>query len=181
MPQCRRNLIYLTYIFQEVNCCSQRFRQSFFPDAIWSWNNILSQFENLHTFGIHDPLKIRSIFQLRVGLRSHKKRHNFIDNLIETCMCKQVVENTRHFLLHCPFHATHREILFKCANDILGNHPSLLINEIVQLYGMHLKVLHSDLMKLCQFWLMKSIYIRYVMKRWNSLVTYGHKCVGWYH
>ena len=74
---------------------------SFFLDAITSWNNVITYFENVPSidklkdhilslvrpkgrciFGIHDPLGLQYLFQLRVSLsplRSHKKHHNFID------------------------------------------------------------------------------------------------------
>ena len=65
-----------------------------FVDAIASWNIFIKHFDNLPSFDtlkahpklglvkIHDPIGIRYLFQLRVSLsplRSHKRRHNFID------------------------------------------------------------------------------------------------------
>ena len=46
--------------------------------------NILSRIRPIqkNIFGIHDPLGLRYLFQLRVGLsplRHHKKLHNFAD------------------------------------------------------------------------------------------------------
>ena len=92
---------------------------SFFPDAIASWNNLISDFNAMPTFnhlknhlfklvrpversiyGIHDPKGIRYLFQLRVGLsplKNHKWRHNFIDIFTETCSCNTDVENTNTF------------------------------------------------------------------------------------
>ena len=60
------------------------------------------------TFGIHDALGLRYLFQLRVNLsplRSHKKRHNFSDTPSETCECNLGIEDIRHFLFECPFYA----------------------------------------------------------------------------
>ena len=87
--------------FHVIRCRSSRYMNSFFPDAIISWNNIITHFDNIpsinilkdhilsmirpkkkNIFGIHDPLGLRYLLQLRVGLSSlryHKKCHNFID------------------------------------------------------------------------------------------------------
>ena len=51
-------------------------------------------------FGIHDPLALRYLFQLRLGLsplRSHKKRYNFADTPSDECLCREGPEDTRHF------------------------------------------------------------------------------------
>ena len=100
------------------------YMNSFFPDAITSWNNVTSDFDDILSFnvlktyfifdsskeksivGIHDPLGLRYLFQLRVGLSSlryHKKRHNFIDTPSDKCLCNQGIEDTNHFLFLCPF------------------------------------------------------------------------------
>ena len=98
---------------------------SFFPDAITSWNNVITHFGDIPSFnvlknhilslirpkkkcifGIHDPSGLRYIFLLRVGLsslRCHKNRHNFIDNPSDICLCNQGIEDTNHFLFLCPF------------------------------------------------------------------------------
>ena len=87
--------------FHEIKCKTSRYKNSFFPDAINSWNNIITNFQNVptftslkahilslirpktrSTFGVHDPLGLRYLFQLRVNLsplRSHRRRHNFAD------------------------------------------------------------------------------------------------------
>ena len=65
-------------------------------------------------FGIHDPVGLRYLFQLRVGLsplRSHKWRHNFSDTPSEICPCNQEIEDTCHFLFSFPYFATQRATL----------------------------------------------------------------------
>ena len=74
---------------------------SFFPDAVASWNIFIKYFDdvpsfdilkkhintffrpkNNNIFGIRDPSGLRYLFQLRLSLsslRSHKFRHNFAD------------------------------------------------------------------------------------------------------
>ena len=101
MPPNRRNLANLPCVFQDVKCGTDRYLNTFFPDAISVWNNIISNFDYLSTFGrlknhlislirpksrltfdLHDSIYLRHLFQLRVGLsypRYHKNRHNFAD------------------------------------------------------------------------------------------------------
>ena len=119
--------------FREIICKSNRHKYSFFPDAISSWNTFIKHFDNVPTFailrkhiitffrpqmknifGIHDPVGLRYLFQLRVGLsplRSHKWRHNFGDTPSELCACNQEMEDTCHFLFFCLFFATQRATL----------------------------------------------------------------------
>ena len=112
----------------------------FFPDATSSWNNMISNFQDIptftslkshlpssirpkikSTFGIHDALGLRYLFQLRVNLSpliSHKRRHNFSDTP-ETCEYNLGIEDIRHFLLECPFYAIQRVTLAVNVTDIL--------------------------------------------------------------
>ena len=99
--------------FHEKRCNTSRYKNSFFPDAIISWNNIIT-FTGLKayilsvirpktksTFGVHDPLGPRFLFQLRVDLsplRNHKRRNNFADIPSGICECNQDIEDTTHFL-----------------------------------------------------------------------------------
>ena len=143
--------------FHEMRCRSLRYMNSFFPDAITSWNNVITHFENVPSinilknhilslirpnkrsiFDIHDPLGLRYLFQLRVGLSSlnyHKKRHKFPDTPSEKCLCNQGSEDTNHFLFSCLFYATQRatlassviEILQKYNLNRLGNQSELYL------------------------------------------------------
>ena len=143
--------------FQEIRCKTSRRKNSFFPDATSSWNNIISNFQEIttfaglkshllslirpkikSTFGIHDALGLRYLFQLRVNLSplgSHKRRHNFSDTPFETCECNLGIEDNRHFLFECPFYAIQRVTLAVNVIDILqrknlnhlGNHPELYL------------------------------------------------------
>ena len=156
--------------FHEFKCKSLRYTSSFFPDAITSWNNVITHFGDIPSFnvlknhilslirpkkkcifGIHDPLGLRYIFQLRVGLshkitksQNHKitksqNRRNFIDTPSDICLCNQGIEDTNHFLFLCPFFVVVRAtlainviaILQKCNLTHLGNKSHLC------LYGHH--------------------------------------------
>ena len=91
-----------------------------------------------NTFGIHDALGLRYLFQLRVTwspLRSHKRRHNSFVTPFETCECNLGIEDIRHFLFECPFYAIQRVTLAVNVIDILqrknlsylGNQPELYL------------------------------------------------------
>ena len=139
---------------QTVNdyCCrTARFAKNFFPDAIASWNTFIGHFTNMPSyntlkthliaffrpkkrsiFSVHDPTGIRFLFQLRLGLsplRSHKRRHKFDDTPSDVCLCKIGVEDTKHFLFRCPFHATKRASL---ATEVV---PILIRNNLNHLSG----------------------------------------------
>ena len=53
-------------------------------------------------FGIHVPLGLRYLFQLRVGLSS-LRCHKFFDTPSDKRLCNQGIEDTKHFLFLCPF------------------------------------------------------------------------------
>ena len=108
------------FSFRKHRWMTERFKYSFFPDAILSWNIFIDHFTNmpsLHAlkshlttffrpnnkciFNIHDPIGIKYLCQIRLGLsplRSHKKHHNFRDTPLDLCICKIGVEDTDHFL-----------------------------------------------------------------------------------
>ena len=114
---------------------------SFFPDGIKAWNNIIVHFPNFPSlnilkghilslnrpvkktiFDIHDPIGLRYLFYLRVGLslwRTHKNCHGFQDTPSGTCSCDQGVEDTNHFLFSCPLFVNHRATLMDGVTAIL--------------------------------------------------------------
>ena len=99
-------------------------------------------------FGIHDPLGIRFLLQLRVSLsplRSHKKRHNFIDTPSDTCHCNQGIEDTSHFLFSCSSYAIPRATLMTSVIEILQrNNQNHLGNQLkLYLYG-HDSISYTD-------------------------------------
>ena len=153
--------------FHEIRSRTKRFSQTFFPDAIATWNIFTSHFVIMPSygflkkhvislfrpkvksiFGIHDPIGIRCLFQLRVSLsplRSHKKHHNFIDTPSDICLCNQGIENTNHFLFECLFYTHQRAILAVSVIQILQKYNlNYLSNQkSLYLYG-HDSISHSD-------------------------------------
>ena len=93
-------------------------------------------------FGIHDPLALRYLFQLRLGLsplRSHKKRYNFADTPSDECLCREGPEDTRHFFLFCPFYEIHRTALINDVNQVLSDCSINFDGDLLTLflYGHH--------------------------------------------
>ena len=133
--------IPLFNVFLEIKFKTDRYKNCFFPQAISSWNKIISHFEDIPSlyclkghvlsfsppknksiFGVHDPIGLRYLFQLRVSLsplRSHKGRHNTVDTPSDICHCDQGIENTYHFLFICPTYVTQRATLVTGVNEIL--------------------------------------------------------------
>ena len=118
-------------------------RNSFFRDAIASWNIFMEVFkyrevpslgvlkndilslirpESKSIFKIFDPVGLRFLFQLRVSLsplRGHKWCHSFIDTPSDICHRNQGVEDTNHFLFTCTSYVTQRAALMSSVNEIL--------------------------------------------------------------
>ena len=134
----------------------------FFPDAVSSWNKLISHFTTMppigsfkshiislirpsakNTFKIHDPIGLRFLFRLRLNLsplRSHKFHYNFNDVSSDICLCNQGVENTEHTLLSCPYYVIEREFMIRSVNNILQNYdlPGVIDSYMFYLYGHHL-------------------------------------------
>ena len=161
VPPLRRHL-FGTNIRNELHpMCwrTQRFRNSFYPDAVKNWNSIGPEMRQIETissfkstlkamivpeeksiFKIHSR-DLRYLYQLRVGLsplRAHKFRHNFLDTPSDKCMCQTGTESTIHFLLQCPLFNVHREDLMNKIQPVVrdlphvSEHPTLCS---ILLYG----------------------------------------------
>ena len=88
-------------------------------------------------FGVHDPVGLRYLFQLRVRLsplRSHKSHHNFIDTPSDICQCNQGVEDTSHFLFFCPLYISQRTTGKTSVNEILLQYNLIYLEDQLQLY-----------------------------------------------
>ena len=62
-------------------------------------------------FGIHDPMRIKFIFQLRVlliKLKSHKISHNFVETPDDRCDCISEKEDTSFFFVFPICHTLSR-------------------------------------------------------------------------
>ena len=155
-----------SFVYREFRVKTERFRNSFFPDAIKQWNTLITDFSemptleefrsHLHalyrplpkeTYRIHDPEGLRYLFQLRVGLsplRYHKKRHHFVDTPSDECLCNTGIETVDHFLFKCPFYASKRLVLAQTVVPILINHNLAFLQNNVHLYLYGHKKLKDD-------------------------------------
>ena len=79
-------------------------------------------------FDMHEPLGLRYLLQLRVGLsflRYHKKCHNFIDTPSDICLSSHGIEDINHFLLTLASSVI--ENLQKYNLNHLGNQSNLYL------------------------------------------------------
>ena len=108
------------------------FKNSFFPSSVIEWNNLdksIRSSESLalfkksilqfirptpnRTFNCHNPIGIKLITRLRLGLshlRDHKSKHSFLDCLNPICCCGKDIETTVYCLLHCLIFSDERSI-----------------------------------------------------------------------
>ena len=104
--------------------------------------------EKKSIFNIHDPLGLRYLFHLRVGLRplrSHKTRHGFADTPLDICLCNHGVEDINHFLFLCPLYAAERATVIASVTAIVQKYNlEILINQShLYLYG-HRIIVFAD-------------------------------------
>ena len=113
---------------------TEKFQSSFYPNCLNEWNKLdpeirlapsVAAFKKKllaiirppakPVFGIHDPIGLSHLTQLRVGLSKlnlHKFQHNFRDALNPMCPSNDGIEDTEHFLLLCPsFDMQRRDLL----------------------------------------------------------------------
>ena len=148
--------------FQEIMCNTSRYKNSFFPDSVKSWNNIRSVFcssssigifkkkifalvrpKSKPVYGINDHIGLEYVFQFRVGLsplKFHKKRHNFADTANDLCDCGLASEDLAHFLFYCPLYTIPRITLSTAVSNILhlNNLQHLSHNVEIHIFGHHL-------------------------------------------
>ena len=129
---------FLPTVFRNIKCKTNWYSNSFFPSAIASWKDIITHFEHFPTFdgqrtalfrpefkhmlGLHDPIGLQYLFQLRLSLspsRNHKKCHGFIDTPSDICHYNQSIENTSRFIFSCPSYVNERATLMTSVNEIL--------------------------------------------------------------
>lgn len=162
LPTHRTNLQCTRSIneFRVMRCRTTSHMNSFFPHSVKIWNDLAAEFKEVQSlslfkskiikhirplkrtvYGIYDPIGVKRLFQLRVGLSplgEHKKRHKFNDTPSGICRCKTQVETTEHFLLNCNLYSEMRRDMFLVVNPILENNGLHLNNSgtiSVLLYG----------------------------------------------
>ena len=135
LPSIKR--AYNTRNADYIHCFNTRlnfFRNSLFPSALIEWNNLDINIRNSESYAIfkknilrfirpsenpifnsHNSRGIKLITRLRLGfshLREHKFRHNSQGTLNPICSCRENIETTTHYLLHCPNYLNERMTLW---------------------------------------------------------------------
>ena len=112
---------------------TERFKSSFYPFCLTEWNKldhlikasstvsifkakllVLIRPNAKSVYGIHDPVGLSYLTQLRVSLSKlnlHKFKHNFRDAIDAMCPSNDGIESEEHFLLLCPSFDTQRRSL----------------------------------------------------------------------
>ena len=112
---------------------TEKFQSSFYPNCISEWNKLDPEIRNVppiamfktkllsiirppakSIFGIHDPIGLSYLSQIRVGLSKlnfHKFKHNFKDTINPMCPTNDGIEDTEHFLLLCSSFDNQRQYL----------------------------------------------------------------------
>ena len=154
-----RNLANNINCYHNIHCNTSRFMNSFYPDAVKSWNNLGEQFNSSKSinifknninnlirpppkpvFSVYDPKGLKYLFQLRVSLSAlkyHKKCHNFADTPFDRCDCNCAREDTCHYLFHCKLYVLQRRNLVNSVTLILRKYVdvNLVENTDLLLYG----------------------------------------------
>ena len=130
---------------RQLTVRTERFHNTFFPFCLSQWNKLDCHIKDMPSsasfkrailkffrpsqrfvFKCPDRLGVIYLTRLRVGfshLNEHRFRHNFIDTTDPFCSCRTgAVEDTKHYLLHCPNYAMQRLLLF---DDLRNLHVSL--------------------------------------------------------
>ena len=144
-----------------IRARTEKFKSSFYPNCLVEWNELdleirlapsvgifkkklISIIRPLakSVFGIHDPIGLSYLTQLRVGLSKlcfHKFKHNFRDSINPMCPSNDGIETTEHFLLLCPSFEVERLNLLARVFELLRPYGYIdLSNEVLMqllLYG----------------------------------------------
>ena len=87
-------------------------------------------------FNFHNPKGIKLITRLKLclsHLREHKFRHNFQDTLSSICSCRDDIETTIHYLLHCPNYLNERRTLLDNLQSIGKNIHNKNVSQISEM------------------------------------------------
>ena len=156
LPNNRLPLYRQANSYHNIHCRTTKYMNSFFPHSVQIWNQIGRDFQNCtsviqfkkyslplirpkkkNIFNIFDPIGLKYIFQLRVGLSPlnyHKNRYKFKDTPSADCKCSQSIENTDHFLFHCLLYIEQRRILFLKTFEILQKYQLTDLKNNIEIY-----------------------------------------------
>ena len=121
-------------VIGRIRARTEKFKSSFYPNCLSKWNELCPEIRTAPSiaifkkkllsktrhpaksvFGIHDPIGLSYLIQLRVGLSKlnlHKFKHNVRDTINPMCPSNDGIESTEHFLFLCPsFEVQRRNLL----------------------------------------------------------------------
>ena len=145
----------------QIMARTEKFKSSFYPYCLREWNVIEPELRHATSvaifkkkilsiirppanpvFGIHDPIGLSFLTQIRVGLSKlnfHKFKHNFGDTVSPMCPSNDGIEDAEHFLLLCPSFDAQRRDLLAGVFDVLRlyghSNPSNMVLTQLLLYG----------------------------------------------
>ena len=133
-----------------IRAGTHKYLSSFYPNCISEWNKLDPEIRLAPSvaifkakllskirppaksiFGIHDPVGLGYLFQIRVGLSKlnfHRFKHNFRDTVNPMCPTNDGIEDTEHFLLLCPSFDIQRRDLLARVSELLR--PFVQINTL---------------------------------------------------
>ena len=123
---------------------TNKYKYSFFPHSVNAWNklsNLIKASPSINIsmkrytdmfrvngnsiFKIHNPVVIKLLTRLRVGLsylREHKYKYNLLDTPNPFCICDgKSIGSVEHYFIRCPNYVRSRTVLFEDLNRITGN------------------------------------------------------------
>ena len=129
--------------FQNFKCRTETFKRSFYPNSTSDWNSLPLEARSTSHFTQEMRTKCNPLYyegsrlnnikhaQLRMNC-SKLNAHLFSLHVHDTeqCACGHLIEDTSHYLLHCPLYGTSREKLF-----IEVRHMDIGIDIDILLYG----------------------------------------------
>ena len=137
-------------VIGRIGARTEKFQSSFYPNCLFEWNKLdreirlatsVAVFKTKllsiirppakSVFGIHDPIGLSYLSQIRVGLSKlnfHKFKHNFRDTVNPMCPTNDGFEDTEHFLLLCPSFDIQRRDLLAGVSQLLR--PLVQINSL---------------------------------------------------
>ena len=141
---------------------TEQFQSGFYPNCLHEWTKLDPEIRHAPSvavfkkkllsiirppaksvFGIHDPVGLMYLTQIRVDLsklKFHKFSQNFRDTIDPMCPTTDGIEDTEHFLLLCPSFDIQRRDILAGVSELLRPYVrinSLPNNTLVQvlLYG----------------------------------------------
>ena len=158
-----------------LNCRTDCFKYSLFPNSLSEWSQLAPEIQNSEsmavfknkllsfirpskrsTFNVNDPEVVKYLTKSRLRfshLNEHKFRHGFLDTLKPSCNCSLKVEDNEHFFLRClNFENAQSSFFINIAScySSFKNFPSHLKFELLLFGDLKLSVADNNLiLKVC--------------------------------